>query len=45
MCELMDEIHTSIDAVAYDFKNDKQNSVVQCCDFANKFLTKLGIVE
>lgn len=44
MCELMDEIHTAIDAVGYDFKDDKQNSVVACCEYANKFLDKLGIV-
>lgn len=45
MCELMDEIHTAIDAVAYDFKDDKQASVKRCCDYANQFLGKLGIVE
>lgn len=43
MCELFDEIHTAIDAVAYDFKNDKQGSVKHSCDYANKFLDKLGI--
>lgn len=45
MCELMDKIHSAIDAVAYDFKDDKQGSVVACCEYANKFLDKLGIVE
>ena len=43
MCELMDEIHTAIDSVAYDFKDDKQSSVVACCEYANKFLDKFGI--
>lgn len=41
MCELMDEIHSAIDAVAYDFKDDKQGSVKACCDYATKFLDKL----
>ncbi len=45
MCELMDEIHSAIDEVAYDFKDDKQASVKKCCDYANKFLDKLGIKE
>lgn len=45
MCELMDEIHKAIDSVAYDFKDDKQASVKECCDYANKFLDKLGITE
>ncbi len=43
MCELMDEIHCDIDAVAYNFKDDKRASVKKCCDYANKFLDKLGI--
>ena len=45
MCELMDQIHTDIDAVSYDFKDDKQASVVKCCEYANKFLDKIGIKE
>lgn len=45
MCKLMDEIHSDIDDVAYDFRNDKQNSVKNACDYANNFLDKLGIVE
>lgn len=43
LCELMNKIHTDIDAVAYDFKDDKQKSVKEACDYANKFLDKLGI--
>lgn len=43
MCELMDEIHSAIDAVAYDFNGDKRGSVVTCCKYANDFLDKLGI--
>jgi hypothetical protein len=45
MCKLMDEIHSAIDAVAYDYKDDKQGSVKACCDYANQFLDKLGIKE
>ena len=45
MCQLMEEIHTAIDAVAYDFRDDKQGSVKACQDYASKFLDKLGIVE
>lgn len=45
MCELMTEIHCAIDAVAYDFKDDKQSSVKACCDFANKYIDSLGIKE
>lgn len=45
LCELMDKIHSDIDAVAYDFKDDKQASVVACQKYADEFLTKLGIPE
>lgn len=44
MCELHAEIHAAIDAVAYDFKDDKQSSVKECCDVANKYIDSLGIV-
>ena len=45
MCELHAEIHAAIDAVAYDFKDDKQGTVKACCDHANKYIDSLGIVE
>ena len=45
MCELMDEIHSAIDAVAYDFKDDKQGSVVACWNEANKYIDSLGIID
>lgn len=45
MCELMDEIHSAIDSVAYDFKDSKRASVKACSDYANEFLDKLGIKE
>lgn len=45
MCQLMDKIYTAIDDVAYDFKNDKQGSVKNACDYANAYLNKLGIKE
>lgn len=43
MCELMDEIHTAIDAVAYDFKDSRAASEKEAADYADKFLEKLGI--
>ncbi len=45
MCKLHEEIHIAIDAVAYDFKDDKQGSVKICRDYANTFLDKLGIKD
>jgi hypothetical protein len=45
MCKLMDEIHSAIDAVSYDYKDDKKGSVAACCKYANDFLDKLGIKE
>ncbi|HEY4755800.1 MAG TPA: hypothetical protein VIH28_07090 [Ignavibacteriaceae bacterium] len=45
MCELMNEIHSAIDAVAYDFKDDHQASIKNAVEYANNFLNKLGIVE
>jgi hypothetical protein len=45
LCELMDEIHTEIDAVAYDFRNNHEYSIKEAVKVANDFLTKLGITE
>lgn len=45
MCDLMDQIHTAIDDVAYQFKDSHEFSVKRAADYANKFLDKLGIVE
>lgn len=45
MCKLHAEIHKAIDDVAYDFKDDKQGTVVTSCNFANKYLDSLGITE
>lgn len=42
MCELMNKIHTAIDSVAYDFKDDKQASVKAVCDYASTFLDKFN---
>lgn len=41
MCQLMDEIHTEIDSLAYDFKDRKEASIAMCRDYANKYLDKL----
>lgn len=45
MCELMDEIHSAIDSVAYDFRNNNEGSVKKCCDYANKFLDEKFKIE
>lgn len=42
MCKLMDEMHSAIYAVAYDFKDNKEYSVKECCDYAKKFISALG---
>lgn len=44
LCELMDEIHTEIDAVAYDFRNNKEHSIKEAVKVADEFLTKIGII-
>ena len=45
LCELHQYIHCAIDAVAYDFKDDKQGSVKMCCGYANKYIDSLGIKD
>ena len=40
LCQLMDDIHTDIDAIAYNYKDDKQKSIKEACDYANTFLNK-----
>lgn len=45
MIELHAEIHFAIDAVANDFRNDKQSSVVKCCEEANKYIDSLAECE
>ena len=45
LIELHAEIHKAIDDVAYDFRNDKQGSVVACCQEANKYIDSLGIAD
>lgn len=45
MCDLHFEIQLAIANIAYDFKDDKQKSVKDCCDFANKYLDSLGVSE
>lgn len=45
LIDLHAEIHKAIDDVAFDFKDDKQASVKMCCDYANKYISSLGISE
>jgi predicted translin family RNA/ssDNA-binding protein len=45
MCELMDSIHTDIDALAYSYKDCHEASIKKCVDYANEFLNKIGIKE
>ena len=40
MCQLANDIIAEIDAVGYDFKDDKQGSIRKCSDYAQEFLTK-----
>lgn len=39
------EIHKAIDDVAYDFRNDRQSSIVKCCQEASKYIDSLGIID
>jgi hypothetical protein len=45
LIELHAEIHKAIDDVAYDFKDDKQGTVVKCQQEASKYLDSLGIAD
>ena len=45
MTELVDELLTDIDRVAYRYKNNHQDSMKRASDFARKFQDSMGIVE
>jgi len=45
LCILHAEIHAAIDAVAYDFRDDKQGSVKMVCEYATKYIGSLGIAD
>ena len=45
LIQLHAEIHKAIDDVAYDFKDDKQGTVVMCQQEASKYLDSLGIAD
>lgn len=45
MCELLDEIHTAIDDIAYQYKGMSEFSIKRACDYANEQLDKMGIRE
>jgi len=44
LIKLHAEIHKAIDDVAYDFRDDKQGTVVMCQQEAQKYIDSLGIV-
>ncbi len=43
LCNLVDELLTEIDAVAYDFKDSPRYSEKEASKYASKFLDKIGI--
>lgn len=45
LCDLHSKIHTAIDDVAFDFKDDQRHSIKMCCDYAKKYIDSLGISE
>ena len=45
MCELVDNLLTKIDAVAYDNRDSREFSVKRSADHASDFMTKIGIKE
>lgn len=45
MTELVEKLLADIDDLAYNYKNRKESSVEIACEFANKFLDKIGIVQ
>ena len=45
MCALMDLIHSDLDAIAYDYRNDKQFSIKRSVEYVDEFLDKIGIRE
>jgi len=44
MIELMDQIHSEIDDVAYRNRESKEYSVKRSVDYINVYLDKLGII-
>ncbi len=45
MCELMDEIHTAIDSVAYNNRHAHQASVKRSVAYVDEFLDRIGIKD
>ena len=45
MCLLLDQIHAEIDDLAFQCKGAHQNSIKRAGEYADEFLTKLGITE
>lgn len=45
MIELMDQIHSEIDDIAYRNRDCKEQSIKRSVDFINDYLDKIGIKE
>lgn len=45
ICELMHKIHSDIEGVAYDFRNDYQSTIKESSKYAYDFLDKLYLKE
>lgn len=45
MCELLNEIHTAIDNVVYEYKDCKEFSIKRACDYAKNQLDRMGIAD
>ena len=41
MCELMDQIDTALNDLAWDYRNDHQDSVKRAVNYAQGFLNKI----
>lgn len=45
MIELMDQIHSEIDDIAYRNRESREHSIKRSVDYINVYLNKLGIIE
>ena len=45
MCELLNEIHTAVDNVAYEYRDRQEFSIKRACDYAKNQLDHMGIAD
>ena len=45
MCELLNEIHTAVDNVAYEYRDRHEFSIKRACVYAKKQLDHMGITD